>query len=85
MTLGEAFQQGILKVRLPVWNKFAYVEIIKTNDGYMAPIVKLWDVGCPGQELVAAFADCPDFVAWQQPVDDWRPEVYKTLEEQGYK
>jgi hypothetical protein len=80
MRLQEAFQQGILKVRLPVWNRYAYIEILPLGNGYMGPWVKLWDVFTPGEMLPAFQADCDEFEAWVQP-EDFRPEVYQPREE----
>ena len=70
MNINQLFDQGVRKIRLPVWNKFAYLELIEPRLGQLAPFGKLWDIGCPGH----------DFPLWQAGNDEYEEWTEKQLE-----
>lgn len=44
-TINELMKQGAIKIKLPQWNEFAYLELTKTFDGEMyTPWATLHDV-----------------------------------------
>ncbi len=57
MTISQLYAQGVRKVRLPEWNKFAYIELVEPSPGVLAPWGKLWDIGCPGRDIGGADRD----------------------------
>ena len=54
MRIHQLFAQGVRKVRLPEWNKFAYIELTEPQPGVLAPWGKLWDIGCAGRDIGGA-------------------------------
>ncbi len=44
MNLKEVQEKGLLKIRLPKWNKFAYIRLTKLPDGIYGPWAELIDV-----------------------------------------
>jgi len=64
MNMRQLFEQGIRKIRLPVWNKFAYLELIEPIPGQLAPFGKLWDIGCAGRDVPLWQAESDEYEEW---------------------
>jgi len=48
MTFEQVIKKRLKKVHLTKWNEWAFLELEYTEDGFILPWAKLWDVGCPG-------------------------------------
>ena len=64
MTIKEAIEKKISKLRLPIWNEFAYIELNLLDNGFCGPWVKLHDVSGDTQILVSALNDEDRFEAY---------------------
>ncbi len=65
MTIPQLFAQGVRKVRLPEWNKFAYIELIELS-GQLTPWGKLWDIGCAGRDVLLIEEKADTFEEWTE-------------------
>ena len=74
MRIHQLFEQGVRKIRLPVWNKFAYIELLEPQPGRLAPFGKLYDIGCPGKDIPLWQEKSSEFEAYK-PITDL-PEDY---------
>jgi hypothetical protein len=63
-TIHQLFEQGVRKIRLPIWNKFAYIELLEAEPGVRAPWCKLYDIGCPGKDLPTCTVHSDEYEAW---------------------
>ena len=61
MTLKEAMEKGLTKIRLPVWNPHAYLELYKLPSGHYGPWVTLKDVGGFEQKILFTEIEDNDF------------------------
>ena len=76
MYLRELLEAGVRKVRLPEWNRFAYMSIGEASGG-LAAWATVYDVGCPGKEVYAwQFGGEDRWEEWQRP-DDYSEDVYR--------
>ncbi len=69
MNMHQLFAQGVRKIRLPVWNKFAYIELQEVQ-GKLTPFGKLYDIGCPGKDWPLWQAESEDYEEWK-PVEGY--------------
>ncbi len=65
MRIHQLFAQGVRKVRLPEWNKFAYIELIELS-GQLTPWGKLWDTGCAGRDALLIEEKADTFEEWTE-------------------
>ncbi len=66
MKIRQLFEQGIRKVRLLEWNKFAYIELAELQPGVLAPWGKLWDIGCAGRDVLLVQETADTFEEWTE-------------------
>lgn len=82
MKLKEALDKGIVKVKLPGWNEWAYLEISGVPSS-LSPWATLYDVGCNGRQLLLfEFAGLEIFEEWKPPKDyeTRKDEIYEEFE-----
>ena len=80
----EWFNDGILKLRQPRWNEWAYIEIFKADDGHILPWAKMYDVGCNGDSLGLWLFHNELFDPWFPPSDyeERKEEIYKSFKDE---
>jgi hypothetical protein len=70
MTIQEAIQQNCRRIKLPVWNLMAYIELPILPNG-IGPVAKLHDIN--GDTMIGM---------WNLDGDEWEP--YSRVIIQGY-
>ncbi|HEY4388542.1 MAG TPA: hypothetical protein VGN34_29170 [Ktedonobacteraceae bacterium] len=78
-TIHQLFEQGIRKIRLPIWNKFAYIELLEAEPGVCAPWCKLYDIGCPGRELPLSQIQSDEYEKWESLAGEYTEEYLRDV------
>ncbi len=91
-TIVEWFKEGVTRLRLPIWNEWAYVEIKIMRHNldsipFLAPWAYLYDIRMNGEAILVAdlVASGDLYEKWEKPNDyeKRKAEIYGTSEKTG--